>query len=177
MLTINMSPGLRVTSYIATLLNDGLDSQLLSYKFLSLCFFFTVCFPRVTPCTVQYGPLLLRYDTSCWLGLMLSFTSSPCSYKCDIVQTWPIGFSELSGSANLVLRESLLSPTCRYGRGRYDQTSNVAIYAHASESSTIMMFTHSCHPQFSCIDNLNFSCVKHLNSFQATTPALTCWGG
>ena len=115
-----MSPGLGVTSYIATLLNDGLDSQLLSHKLLSLCFFFTVCFPRVTPCTVQYGPLLLRYDPSCWLGLMVSFTSSPRSYKCDIVQTWPIRFSELSGSANLVLRVSLLSPTYRYDRGRYD---------------------------------------------------------
>jgi hypothetical protein len=119
---------------------------------------------------------LLRYDPSCWFGLILSFTSSPRSYKCDIVRIWSIGFPELSGLASLILRVSLLSPTGRYGRGRPDQTSNVAIYAHASESSTIVMFTRSCHPQLGCIDDLNLACFKHLNNFQATTSALTCLG-
>ena len=123
---------------------------------------------------VQYSTVRCFYDTILLAGSMLYFHSPPLRVHINAI-LYRLGRSD---SQSYPRAESkLFSSTRRYGHGKPDQTSNVAIYAHASESSTIMMFTRSCHPQLGCVDDLNLACVKHLNSFQATIRALTCWGG
>ena len=174
MLTVNMSPGLGVTSYIASCSM----AALIHNSFLVNSSLYVSSPPRASLVLlpVQYSTVCCFYDTILLAGSMLYFHSPPLRVHINAI-LYCTDLADQILRALRVLRVSLLSSTRRYGHGKPDQTSDVVIYAHASESSNAMMFTRSCHPQLGCIDDLNLVCVKDLNSFQATTPALTCWGG